>query len=483
MKTDLTEQAGANAAGGREAAEVSDPFAVDLFARGRKGANAASAASVDAGDATLTNEARVVWSSRLPRVSRAQLRLSNALDASLPSLSAASRVALARVLSQYLRLSEDEIAFTDADVREKEFTPGAVSADASGNVWATLTLAPAEGRVVVALPTEFAAASVDRVLGGEGVAPETLRPLSRTELASVEFLLLCLIRELHRETGTPLLRLEGVAAEPPAWLAGAQEAAATTSEGEGEQARGRGIVATFGLRAGALGGLTSFYFTRDALTAFDGLRRSPLFASSETGDGHESYKRIAPDVRLRPVLGETDVSAVELADLETGDVVVVARPLARLEAGRLSGRLAVRLGDGASTVLVGAIAPVRVSASGADEIAAGGGAAVRLLIEQIRQGGELHSTERWSMEQEQPSDDSNAGAIALEEITLTVHVELAERRLSLDELARLRVGQLLPLGCQPTDPVDLVADGRRIARGELVEIEGQLGVRVTQVTG
>ena len=81
------------------------------------------------------------------------------------------------------------------------------------------------------------------------------------------------------------------------------------------------------------------------------------------------------------------------------------------------------------------------------------------------------------------SNDSNGSAIALEEILLTVHVELAGRRLSLDELARLRVGQLLALDCQATDPVDLVADGRRIARGELVEIEGRLGVRVTQVTG
>jgi type III secretion protein Q len=168
-------------------------------------------------------------------------------------------------------------------------------------------------------------------------------------------------------------------------------------------------------------------------------------------------------------LGETDVRAIDLADLEAGDVVVVARPLARFEAGRLSGRLEMCLGDGAGAILTGTLTLPDDDA-------------VQLLIEQIKRGGELHGTERWDMEQEQTSDeDSNESAIALEEILLTVRVELAGRRLSLDELARLRVGQLLPLGCQATDPVDLVADGRRIARGELVEIEGRLGVRVTQV--
>jgi type III secretion protein Q len=45
----------------------------------------------------------------------------------------------------------------------------------------------------------------------------------------------------------------------------------------------------------------------------------------------------------------------------------------------------------------------------------------------------------------------------------------------------LRVNQILDLGCKATDPVDLIVDGRRIARGELVDIEGRLGVRITQV--
>lgn len=360
MKADSTDKAGIDSPTGREGTEVGDPFAVDLFARGRRGAGAS--AHVVATDALA-----------------------------------------------------DPIVNTDA--------------------------------------------------------PATLRQLSRTELAAVEFLWLCLIRDLHRQVDAPLWRLDSVSSAPPASLKGrrgGQEETRATGDDTAEETNPRAVVATFALRVGALNGLVSFYFTRDALTAFEGLRHSPFFAGRGRDSRRELFKFFAPDVRLRPVLGETDVRAIDLADLETGDVVVVARPLARFEAGRLSGRLEMCLGDGVGTILTGTLTT--------DNDAA------QFLIEQIKRGGELHGTERWDMEQEQTSDeDSNESAIALEEILLTVRVELAERRLSLDELARLRVGQLLPLGCEATDPVDLLADGRRVARGELVEIEGRLGVRVTEV--
>ena len=477
MKADSTDKAGVEATTGGEAAGAVDPFAVDLFAQGRPGT--ASAPPVAPPDALAEPDfdRSALWSDRLPRVSRAQLRLSAALGASLPSLSAGAQSSLARVLSHYLRLREDEISISPPDVREREFAPGSPSANGDAgdatDVRITLALAPTGARVFAALRADFASALVDRMLGGDGDTPEPLRRLSPTELAAVEFLWLCLIRELHREAGAPMWRLEGVSSEPPAPPFTAerdpQENMPETGDGMDEQSNARAVVATFALRFGSLHGLVNFYFTREALTALEGLHHSPLFAGNERGAHIGTYTHVAPDVRLRPVLGETDVRAGDLIDLESGDVVVVARPHARLEAGCVSGRLEMRLGDGAAAVLTGTIETT-------------GDEAMQLLIEQIRRGVELHGTERGSMEQEQTGDDSNESAIALEEILLTVHVELAQRRLSLDELARLRVGQLLPLDCRATDPVDLVADGRRIARGELVEIEGRLGVRVTQVT-
>ncbi len=76
-----------------------------------------------------------------------------------------------------------------------------------------------------------------------------------------------------------------------------------------------------------------------------------------------------------------------------------------------------------------------------------------------------------------------AAAVSLDGLMITVRVELAARMLRLDEVGMLRAGQILELGCAATDLVSLSVEGHRIARGELVDIEGHLGVRLTQVLG
>ena len=85
------------------------------------------------------------------------------------------------------------------------------------------------------------------------------------------------------------------------------------------------------------------------------------------------------------------------------------------------------------------------------------------------------------MEENSLAEESGEGAAVLDGLLLTVRVEMAGLRMRIDELARLRTGQILELACRATDPVDLVVDGRSIARGELVDIEGRLGVRIAQV--
>jgi len=43
----------------------------------------------------------------------------------------------------------------------------------------------------------------------------------------------------------------------------------------------------------------------------------------------------------------------------------------------------------------------------------------------------------------------------------------------------LKVGQIVDLGRAPGDPVELSVNGKLVARGDLVEVEGSLGVRIT----
>jgi flagellar motor switch protein FliM len=82
-------------------------------------------------------------------------------------------------------------------------------------------------------------------------------------------------------------------------------------------------------------------------------------------------------------------------------------------------------------------------------------------------------------------DDANRpeGADLLADIPLQLAVELARVPLTADEVVGLKVGQVLELHRSPGEPVELSVNGKVVARGELVEVEGQLGVRVLSLAG
>jgi flagellar motor switch protein FliN/FliY len=71
------------------------------------------------------------------------------------------------------------------------------------------------------------------------------------------------------------------------------------------------------------------------------------------------------------------------------------------------------------------------------------------------------------------------GALALVEADLTVVIGRARRPIR--ELLELRPGSVIGLDRAPTDPVEILANGTLVARGEMVVIDGGLGVRVTEI--
>lgn len=52
---------------------------------------------------------------------------------------------------------------------------------------------------------------------------------------------------------------------------------------------------------------------------------------------------------------------------------------------------------------------------------------------------------------------------------------------SVKDLMNYQMGQVIDLGRPPAETVDLVASGKLFARGELVDIEGKLGVRIVKL--
>jgi type III secretion system YscQ/HrcQ family protein len=67
------------------------------------------------------------------------------------------------------------------------------------------------------------------------------------------------------------------------------------------------------------------------------------------------------------------------------------------------------------------------------------------------------------------------------DIPVTLVVELGRVNLTLSRLADLKPGDVVELGRHSREPVELTSNGKLVARGELVQIDTELGVRVTNV--
>lgn len=66
----------------------------------------------------------------------------------------------------------------------------------------------------------------------------------------------------------------------------------------------------------------------------------------------------------------------------------------------------------------------------------------------------------------------------LREAQVELEVRFARLQVKVEELARLTPGQILTLDIPLGEPVELVAGGAVLGQGELVNVDGHLGVRL-----
>lgn len=69
----------------------------------------------------------------------------------------------------------------------------------------------------------------------------------------------------------------------------------------------------------------------------------------------------------------------------------------------------------------------------------------------------------------------------LMDVPVKVTVEVGRTRLPLGELVKLGPGSLLVLDREAHEPADILVNGKIVARGEVVTIDGAYGVRVTAI--
>jgi type III secretion system YscQ/HrcQ family protein len=184
------------------------------------------------------------------------------------------------------------------------------------------------------------------------------------------------------------------------------------------------------------------------LVAPDSLRHAAAPARSAAGLYARRARLEDAQVSMRLELGRTALKRADFAQLAGGDVVVFDRIGVRDPSG---GPVALRLGRGGFAArLDGEALTIR------DPFRLNLGASI--------------------MDETNPGTDQLLGELPVE-----VVCELGRVTMSGRELLELRPGAVIPVGRPLAGPVDLTVGGRVVARGELVDVEGEIGVRITQM--
>ena len=82
-----------------------------------------------------------------------------------------------------------------------------------------------------------------------------------------------------------------------------------------------------------------------------------------------------------------------------------------------------------------------------------------------------------------PSVNGVADLRRLSAVPVDLSVEMGRTRMTVGETLELRQGSIITLNRMAGEPVDLLVNGTAIARGEVVVIDEQFGLRVTEVLG
>ncbi|MEI8366630.1 MAG: type III secretion system cytoplasmic ring protein SctQ, partial [Parachlamydiaceae bacterium] len=81
----------------------------------------------------------------------------------------------------------------------------------------------------------------------------------------------------------------------------------------------------------------------------------------------------------------------------------------------------------------------------------------------------------------EPVKESPKAPLSVDEIPLSVVIEVGRIQMSVKKLLELQPGNMLDLDIHPESGVDLVVNGKRIAKGELLRIGDVLGIRIMEL--
>jgi flagellar motor switch protein FliN/FliY len=81
----------------------------------------------------------------------------------------------------------------------------------------------------------------------------------------------------------------------------------------------------------------------------------------------------------------------------------------------------------------------------------------------------------------EPRPAAEADLARLHAVPVELAVEIGRTRMTIGDALALGPGSIITLNRMAGEPIDLLVNGRRIARGEVVVIDEEFGLRLTEV--
>lgn len=349
-------------------------------------------------------------------------------------------------------------------------------------------LAPVPNRTRGLLEVELSLAHqiIDMLLGGAGEAI-ALRPLTDLEEGVLTYVLIETLKVFAPalDPSLPKLRLERVCRS---------FAEAVVILGEDEHLAVVQLKAMLGPHAGYV----RLFIPESVLAMAHPHVNAEVRRARRSVDAHAHAARLSQvKVWLRAEIGQVEISTDDLSEVREGDVILLEALKTRPDL-KEAGTATLKLGYGRAGSLQ---ADVKLENE-----------RYRATITQIQVGEPSAAHEAFEHEEVPPnpeappvepqalgeaSDESTSpgqksrshhvenaeGADLLNDIPLQIAVELGRVPMTAEEIVGLKVGHVIDLNRSAGEPLDLSVNGKVVARGELVEVDGNLGVRILSLAG
>ncbi len=345
---------------------------------------------------------------------------------------------------------------------------------------AVLTPQPNKTRGLLEVELGLAHLALDMLLGGAGEAV-ALRPLTDIEEGVMTYVIIETLKALAPsiDPSLPRLRIESVVRsfDDVQSLIGEDENLAVVQ-----------LKAVFGSHSGYV----RLFVPESVLSSASPPTDAEVRRARRANDAVTNAARLRNvKTPMRVEVGQVEISSADLAQLRERDVILVDALTARPDQPEGGGTAKLKLGRArvghVDAEIIGQDGRLRAKVTGFT-LGASPPPGNDVFAEDspvpppaLGEGGDASTLS--GIRRRDDVEGNADGADLMNDIPLQISVELARLAVTAEEVVALKVGHVFDLQKNAGEPLDLSVNGRIVARGELVEVDGNLGIRIISLAG